>query len=132
MRYSENVISAFLTNSRKSDIARACNLSRTTIVRYSKDPELQRVLSERRSEMLQQTSDKLWSMLSADADGLLEVLDDPQTIGQTKINCINAIFQNFKLLYETACLEKRVAELETQKVEIVTLLNNIPRGGDGK
>ena len=132
MRYSENVISAFLTNSRKSDIARACNLSRTTIVRYSKDPELQRVLSERRSEMLQQTSDKLRSMLSAAADGLLEVLDDPQTIGQTKINCINAIFQNFKLLYETACLEKRVAELETQKVEIVTLLNNIPRGGDGK
>lgn len=123
--YPETVINAFLSNSKISDIMKQTGLSRSTIERYRSDPELQKILTQRREMMLQGVLDSMRASLQPAADKLIAIILDPETPRQTTVNAISTLFANTKALIETVELSRRLADLEGQRAEIEELWRKI-------
>ena len=123
--YSDRVITAFLTCNSMSEIARTTGLGKSTIYRYKKDPALQKVLAERRENMLQVALDTMREQLQPAAKKLIEIIQDPETPKQTAVNAISTLFATMKSMTELTEFGKRIAALEEQAGQIDALWNKI-------
>lgn len=115
--YSEEVIQAFLMNTKTKDIAGATGLSTKTIARYKADPEFQKILSERRLEYVRGCVAKLQGALQECVDKLLEIIRAPDVAPQTKVNAIQVAFNQCREWTTTIDIVERLEALEaSQKV----------------
>lgn len=112
MRYSEKVIFAFTKYEKTSDLIRETGLSATTIKRYRKDPELQSIVNERRSELITAAVAQMQDYLSEGVQELINIIHDPDTPAQTKVNAIQLIFNQCRDWMTTTDLQRRLAVLE--------------------
>ena len=111
-RYSEKVIQAFLKNSRVKDIAADAGIGVATVRTYRQDPELQRILRERKREMVTAAIDTMRSFLCEGAEILIKLIRDPDTPPQTRVNALNLLFSQLRDWSINLELEERVAVLE--------------------
>jgi hypothetical protein len=123
--YSENVIMAFLNCNSVTEVAKKTGLGRTTIHKYKRDPELQRILAERREQMMQCALDTMRGQLQPAAEKLIEIIQDPETPKQTAVNAISTLFATMKSMTELTEFGKRIAALEEQAGQIDALWNKI-------
>lgn len=114
-RYSEKVISAFLENDKVVDIMSATGLSRSTIERYRADPELQRILSERKAAFIEAAVLKMQKTLSESADVLQRIIKNEEVNPQTRVNAIQVLFTQCRNWTETADILKRLEVLEMEE-----------------
>ena len=110
--FDETLITAFLTNYRNVDIAKACNIHPNTVSKYRNDPAFQAVLNERRTAIVEATVEKMRSSLDHAVDILLEIIDDPESPKQVKINAIQLLFNQFSGLSVNVDLSKRLEALQ--------------------
>lgn len=114
--FSEDVIQAFLLNSRTKDIAEASGLSTKTVSRYKKDPELQKILDERRLEYVKGAVSKLQTVMGECVDKLMEIIRNDETAPQVKVNAIQTVFNQCReWTATTEILERLEAIEEAQK-----------------
>lgn len=116
-QYSEKVINAFLENDKIVDIMAATGLSRSTIDRYRADPELQRILSERKLAFIESAVTKMQAALSSGVEVLQKIISDEGISPQVRINAISTLFAQCRNWTETADLAKRIEVLEAREDE---------------
>lgn len=111
-QYSERVISAFLNNMKTVDIAREAGISETTVRKYRSDPELQRVLNERKRDMITAAVDVMRGFLKEGSEILVTLIRDPETPAQTRVNALNLLFSQLRDWMTTTEIQQRIEILE--------------------
>lgn len=116
-QYSETVINAFLKHDKIVDIMADTGLSRSTIQRYRDDPELQQLLTERKTEFIKAAVNKMQAFMSEGVEILKNIIRDNETSAQTKVNAIQIMFNQCKTWTETADILERLKMLEDAESE---------------
>lgn len=110
--FDERIISAFLNNFRMVDVMREAGISKNTAYKYRNDPEFQKVLKERKEAILKAAVNKMQSYLCRDVEILQQIIEDPDTSPQTKVNAIQAIMNQLRDWTTTTDFMKRIEALE--------------------
>lgn len=96
MQYSEKVITAFALYSKTSDLIKETGLSRSSVVRYKRDKELQRLASERRLQAVRQSLHKMQFELTKSVEVLTEIRDNEKTAPQVRVLACNSLLNQCK------------------------------------
>ena len=115
MKYGENVIQAFLMYSKNQDIANAIGKSIRMVQNYKNDPELQKIVSERRIEYVKTSVSKMQCSMNHAVDVLNQIIDDPDTSSQTKVNAINILFNQCRDWTQGVDVLERIQRIESER-----------------
>ena len=105
-------LQALLTESTVTQAIKTANISRSTAYKYLNDVDFQKELNKHRQEALTSTVRFLQGKLSVCAEKLVEIVENPNTKDQVKINAINSIYANCKAITETAEVVERLQTIE--------------------
>ena len=109
---NERVIGAFLNNFRMVDVMRETGLSKNTVYKIRNDPEFQRVIRERKEAILKTAVNKMQSYLTKDVEVLQEIIEDPDTNDQTKVNAIKVMMEQLRDWTTTTDIMKKLEALQ--------------------
>ena len=108
----ERVIGAFLNNFRMVDVIRETGLSKKTCYKIRNDPEFQKVLRDRKEAILKTAVNKMQGYLTRDVEILQEIIEDPNTSPQTKVNAIQTLMNQLRDWTTTTDIIKRLEALQ--------------------
>ena len=108
----ERVIGAFLNNFRMVDIVRESGLSKATCYRIKNNPKFQKALQKRKEEYLKTAVNKMQSYLIKDVEILQQIIEDPETSPQTKVNAIQTLMNQLRDWTTTTDIMKRLEALQ--------------------
>ena len=107
----ERVISAFLTNYRACDIVKETGLSKATVYRLRNNQAFQMVIRERKDAILKGAVNKMQSYLVKDVEILQQIIEDPETAPQVKLNGIQILMNQLRDWTTTTDIIKRIDAL---------------------
>lgn len=110
--YPENLITAFLTTFRGSDIMKMTGISRNKYYALKRDPDFMRIVTERRTEIVKEAVLKMESYLNEDVEILQSIIRDPDSSAQIKINGINLMMSQLGQWKTTTEILDRIQALE--------------------
>ena len=110
--YPENLITAFLTTYKPADIMSLTGISKSKYYRLKRDPTFQRILTERRSEIVKGAVMKMESYLNEDVERLQEIIRKEESSDQVKINAINLLMSQLNTWKNTTEILDRIQALE--------------------
>ena len=108
----EKVIAAFLNNFRMVDVMRETGLSKNTVYKIRNDPEFQKVIRERKEAILKTAVNKMQSYLTKDVEILQQIIEDPETSAQTKVNAIQTLMNQLRDWTTTTDIMKKLEALQ--------------------
>ena len=108
----ERVISAFLNNFRMVDVLRETGLSKKTCYKIRNDPEFQKVIRERKEAILKTAVNKMQGYLTKDVEILQQIIEDPETSAQTKVNAIQTLMNQLRDWTTTTDIMKKLEALQ--------------------
>ena len=114
----ERVIGAFLNNFRMVDVMKETGLSKNTCYKIRNDPEFQKVLRERKEAILKTAVNKMQGYLTRDVEILQEIIEDPNTSAQTKVNAIQTIMNQLREWTTTTDIMKRLEMLQKPSEDV--------------
>jgi len=114
----ERVISAFLTNYRAVDIMAETGLSKSTVYKLRNNQKFQKVIKERKQAILKTAVNKMQSYLTKDVEILQEIIEDPETSPQVKINGIKVLMEQLRDWTMTTDIIKRLEALENPSEDV--------------
>ena len=114
----ERVISAFLTNYRAVDIMKETGLSKSTVYKLRNNQKFQKVIKERKQAILKTAVNKMQSYLTKDVEILQEIIEDPETSPQVKINGIKVLMEQLRDWTMTTDIIKRLEALENPSEDV--------------
>ena len=114
-KYDERIIAAFLNNFKAVDIMRELHISDTKYYKLKKDPELQRILQERKDSILSAAINKMRGYLLEDVDKLQEIITDTETAAQTRVNAIQILMNQLRDWTTTTDIIQRLEALENDE-----------------
>lgn len=114
----ERVISAFLTNYRAVDIMAETGLSKSTVYKLRNNQAFQKVIKERKQAILKTAVNKMQGYLTKDVEILQEIIEDPETSPQTKINGIKVLMEQLRDWTMTTDIIKRLEALENPSEDV--------------
>lgn len=114
----ERVISAFLTNYRAVDIMAETGLSKSTVYKLRNNQAFQKVIKERKQAILKTAVNKMQSYLTKDVEILQEIIEDPETSAQVKINGIRVLMEQLRDWTMTTDIIKRLEALENPSEDV--------------
>ena len=114
----ERVISAFLTNYRAVDIMAETGLSKSTVYKLRNNQVFQKVIKERKQAILKTAVNKMQSYLTKDVEILQEIIEDPETSPQVKINGIRVLMEQLRDWTMTTDIIKRLEALENPSEDV--------------
>ena len=127
--YSETLITAFLSNYRSVDIAKAAGVSVTTVNRYKADPAFVAILNERRSEIVNAAVDKMNETILKDVSVLQKIIDNDEVNPAVRVNAINTKWSHLREWKSLIDFENRLRALESAGLG---LFGAFQAGGDAK
>ncbi len=110
--YPESLITAFLTSFKRSEIMKLTGISKGKYYRLKSDPEFQRIVTERRTELVKDAVLKMEGYLSEDVEILQSIIRKEDTSDQVKINGINLIMSQLGQWKQTTEILDRLQALE--------------------
>ena len=110
--HDERVISAFLNNFRMVDVIRETGLSKKTCYKIRNDPEFQKVIRERKEAILKTAVNKMQGYLTKDVEILQQIIEDPETSAQTKVNAIQTLMNQLRDWTTTTDIMKKLEALQ--------------------
>ncbi len=124
-QYPEELITAFMCTAKRGEIMEKTGISKSRFYRLRKDEEFQRIVSERRSDLVRDAVLRMEGYLSKDVEILQKVIEDPETSAQTRLNGI-------QLLMNQLGQWKMISEM-TERLQAVErrcgALDDVLRGG---
>ena len=108
----ERVISAFLNNFRMVDVIRETGLSKKTCYKIRNDPEFRKVIRERKEAILKTAVNKMQGYLTKDVEILQQIIEDPETSAQTKVNAIQTLMNQLRDWTTTTDIMKKLEALQ--------------------
>lgn len=110
--HDERVISAFLNNFRMTDVMKETGLSKNTVYKIRNDPEFQKVIRERKEAILKTAVNKMQGYLTKDVEILQQIIEDPETSAQTKVNAIQTLMNQLRDWTTTTDIMKKLEALQ--------------------
>ena len=101
-----------LENSNTTQAIKEAGISSATAYKWLKDPEFKKFFEWNKQEMLSAATRYLQGSLGICCEKLMEIVKDPKTSAQVKINAISLIFQNVRAFTEQTDILIRISELE--------------------
>lgn len=111
-KYPESLITAFLTTFKPKDIMERAGISKSKYYKLKNDSEFQKILTERRSELIKEAVLRMESYLTEDVEILQDIIRDPETRDQVKINAINLLMSQLNQWKTTTEVLDRLQKLE--------------------
>ena len=108
----ERVIAAFLNNFRMVDVIKETGLSKNTCYKIRNDPEFQRTIRERKEAILKTAVNRMQSYLTKDIEILQQIIEDPETPKQVRVNAINTKWSHLKEWTTTTDIMKKLEALQ--------------------
>lgn len=108
----ERVIGAFLNNFRMTDVMRETGLSKNTVYKIRNDPNFQKVIRERKEAIIKTAVNKMQGYLTKDVEILQEIIENPETSAQTKVNAIQTLFNQLRDWTTTTDIMKKLEALQ--------------------
>lgn len=108
----ERVIGAFLNNFRMVDVMKETGLSKATCYKIRNNPEFQKVIRERKEAILKTAVNKMQSYLTKDVEILQQIIEDPNTSAQTKVNAIQTLMNQLRDWTTTTEIMKELRALK--------------------
>lgn len=110
--YPESLITAFLTSYKPAEIMKLTGISKTKYYRLKRDPDFQKILTERRTELVKSAVMKMESYLTEDVEILQSIIRKGDTTDQVKINGINLLMSQLNTWKSTTEILDRLQALE--------------------
>ena len=114
----ERVISAFLTNFRMVDVMKETGLSKKTCYKIRNDPKFQQVIRERKEAILKTAVNKMQGYLTKDVEILQQIIEDPETSAQTKVNAVKVLFDQLRDWVTTTDIMKKLEALQKPSEDV--------------
>ena len=111
-RKNERIISALLTCPTVRAAAEACGVSERRIYARLKDPAFCEQYEAKRHELLDHATAKLQGRIGEAVETMGEVMNDPKSPPQTRLNAADAIIRNGLKLTEQSDIIARLDALE--------------------
>ncbi len=108
----ERVIGAFLNNFRMVDVMKETGLSKSTVYKIRNDQKFQKVIRERKEAILKTAVNQMQSYMLRDVEVLQEIIDDPETPKQVRINAINTKWAHMRDWTRTTDIMKDLSALK--------------------
>ena len=105
-------IDAYISNKNMTETCKALNISRNTAYNYYKDARVKAEIDRRKASLINETTLYLQDSLKECSKMLMDIVKNPNTTPQVKINAINSIFNNCNKLTETSDIITRLADIE--------------------
>lgn len=86
--YPEKIINAFLTEARAVDIRKSAGISNTKYYALKNDPDFQKIITERRTEIMKTAVKRMENNFVKNADALQEIIEDKNISPQVRINAL--------------------------------------------
>ena len=90
-QYPEELITAFMCTARRGEIMEKTGISKSRYYRLKADPDFQRLVAERRTELAKDAVLRMEGYLSKDVMILQEIIENPETSAQTRLNGIQLL-----------------------------------------
>lgn len=116
--HDERVIGAFLNNFRMVDVMKETGLSKNTVYKIRNDPEFQKVIRERKEAILKTAVNKMQGYLTKDVEILQQIIEDPDTSAQTKVNAIQTLMNQLRDWTTTTDLMKKLEALQKPSEDV--------------
>lgn len=110
--YEEHIIAAFLSNWKPKEIQAAAGISKSKYYKLKNDSDFQRILTERRSEIIKEAVWRMEGYLNEDIEILQSIVRDEKTSPQIKINAINLLMTQLNNWKQTTEILDRLQKLE--------------------
>lgn len=120
-QYDEALITAFLTSFKPAEIMKLTGISKTKYYSLKRDPDFQKILIERRSELIKEAVLKMESYLTEDVEILQGIIRDPETKDQVKVNAIQLLMNQLGQWKQTTEILDRLQALEDAQGKNKTL-----------
>lgn len=120
----EKILAALLQTGSVTAAAAAVNCSRNTIYKKLDDRDFCEEYERRRREALDAATAALRNGLLSAAEAIRDVLDDPLTQPQTKLNAAQLLLQNAAKYTELCDVTKKIGEIELRLKTILGDENN--------
>jgi hypothetical protein len=108
----ETIIAALLSNPTVPAAAKACKVGVSTIYKRFDDAEFCRKLDAERVKVLRQCTTRLTASINKAIDALLDVLKDPESTPQIRVNAANALLNHNAKYTDQLDILKRLEALE--------------------
>lgn len=105
-------LKAMLEESTITKAAERAGITRNTAYKFLADKTFSEELKKRRTECINDTVRYLQGKLSMCSETLVEIIENPDTNAQIKINAVNAIYATCKSMTETAEIITRLDQIE--------------------
>ena len=110
-------IDTYLSSKSITETCKKLKITRSTAYRYLKEDKVKAEIDKRRGELINDTTLYLQDSLQECSRQLMEIIKDPNTTPQVKINAINSIFNNCNKLTETNDILTKIASIEERLAE---------------
>lgn len=110
-------IDTYLSSKNMTETCKKLNISRNTAYMYLKVDAVKKEIDKRRSELITNTTLYLQDSLQECSKVLMDIIKDPDTGSQVKINAINSVFNNCNKLTETNDILVKIADIEQRLIE---------------
>ena len=114
--YEEKDINAFLTSTKAVTIMKTAKIGKTRYYRLKNDPDFQRIVTQRRNDIVKEAVLRMESFLTEDVETLQEIIRNPETKDQVRINAINLLMTQLASWRTATDIESRLLALE-ERVE---------------
>ncbi len=111
-RKKEEAIVALLTQKNIEEAARSIGIGSATLLRWMKEPELDKAYREARRAAFRQSVARLQQASGAAVTTLLKLMIDPTTPPSTKARAADSVLDHSAKAIEIEDIEARVSELE--------------------
>ena len=108
----QKFLQALLTESTVQKASQKAGISRSTAYKYLADNSFKAQVDKARSECINDTIRYLQGNLALCGEKLIEIINDPLTAPQVRINAINTVFLNCKALLDNYEIEERLKQIE--------------------
>lgn len=110
-------IDAYLSSKNLTETCKKLKITRSTAYRYLREDKVKAEIDKRRGELINDTTLYLQDSLQECSKQLMDIVKDPNTSPQVKINAINSIFNNCNKLTETNDILTKIASIEERLAE---------------
>ena len=115
--YPESLITAFLTSYKPAEVMQAAGIGKSKYYRLKADPDFQRVLTQRRTELIREAVLKMENFLSEGVEVLLNIIRKEESSDQVKINAVQLLMNQLHTWENTTEILDRIQKLEDAQAQ---------------
>ena len=113
-KYDERLINAFCQATKRDEVMRLAQIGKVRYYNLRADPDFMKAVNTRRADICREAVLRMEGYLSEDVDRLQEIIRNPETSAQVRVNAINLLMTQLASWRTATDIEARLLALEEQ------------------